>query len=254
MNEVVYFIGNDKTFMVNALTDGIKREGLECKVIPLESGAIGAHMNEDAVFLLHVDEDVVQNKIMLNYLCSACDGCNLKLFVIGYPEFINRTRTFIPQKYIWGCLEQPISAKDIVDRINNMDKPVVEKEEKKHILVIDDSGPTLHAVKGWLEPEYKVSIVDSAKSGLEYLSKILPDLVLLDYEMPGQSGPEVLEIIRNDRKTAKLPVIFLTAKDDRDSVSKVIDLKPQGYILKALPPEKIVAMIDEFFEKHNKKH
>lgn len=249
MSEKIYFIGNDKAFMVNALADGLKREGIACDVIPFESKAIGAHLLEDRAFLFHADEDALKNKVMLNYLSSACDGVDLKLYVIGYPDVINEVQAFIPRRLIYGTIYQPISAKELAEKLrfdNNEDE---EGELKKHILVVDDSGPTLRAVRGWLEPKYRVSIVDSAVSAMAFFGQSKPDLILLDYDMPICSGPQMLEMIRNEKSTAKIPVIFLTAKDDKESVQKVIALKPQGYVLKSLPPEKIVAVVDNFFAK-----
>ena len=55
-------------------------------------------------------------------------------------------------------------------------------------------------------------------------------------------------MLRAESKTASIPVIFLTSKDDRESVSKVLSLHPQGYLLKSLPPERITSYVDEFFQ------
>lgn len=85
---------------------------------------------------------------------------------------------------------------------------------------------------------------------MAFLGQNKPDLILLDYEMPICGGPQMMEMIRAEKSTAKIPVIFLTAKDDKESVQKVIALNPQGYILKSLPPEKIVSIVDNFFEKN----
>jgi DNA-binding NarL/FixJ family response regulator len=46
-----------------------------------------------------------------------------------------------------------------------------------------------------------------------------------------------------------VPVIFLTSKNDRESILKVMELKPEGYLLKTMEPEKIVAEVDNFFKK-----
>ncbi len=73
------------------------------------------------------------------------------------------------------------------------------------------------------------------------------DLILLDYEMPVTSGPQVLEMLRNDEDTKDIPVIFLTGKDDRESVMSVLSLKPEGYILKTSGKEEIVNTVRKFF-------
>jgi len=74
-------------------------------------------------------------------------------------------------------------------------------------------------------------------------------LILLDYEMPVTSGPQVLEMIRSETKVDRVPVMFLTGKGDRESVLKVLALKPEGYLLKSLNREQILTSVSEFFEK-----
>ena len=77
---------------------------------------------------------------------------------------------------------------------------------------------------------------------------ILVDLVLLDYKMPTMDGPKVLEAIRNDERLKSLPVIFLTANNDRQSVINVMPLKPDGYILKSKSPDEIKSAVVDFFK------
>ena len=82
-----------------------------------------------------------------------------------------------------------------------------------------------------------------------YIADNTPDLILLDYEMPVISGPQVLEMIRSESKVDGIPVIFLTGKGDRESVMKVLAMKPDGYLLKSMERAKLLAAIDDFFEK-----
>jgi DNA-binding NarL/FixJ family response regulator len=53
--------------------------------------------------------------------------------------------------------------------------------------------------------------------------------------------------MREHSKLNNIPVIFLTAKDDKESVMKVVSLKPAKYLLKSMPKEKLIGAIDEFF-------
>ena len=68
--------------------------------------------------------------------------------------------------------------------------------------------------------------------------------------MPQMDGPHVLNEIRNDPKIKQLPVMFLTSKNDKESVMKVLALKPEKYLLKTMPPQDWIRDIDEFFEHH----
>ena len=92
--------------------------------------------------------------------------------------------------------------------------------------------------------------VMTATSGLSAIRSITlsrPDLVLLDYEMPVCSGDQILEMIRSEKEFANIPIIFLTSRVDRESVKKVIQHKPQGYLSKSLSPELIKKEVDRFF-------
>lgn len=136
----------------------------------------------------------------------------------------------------------------IAEKLNSIVAQGELEEKKKHILVVDDSGSTLRAVKSLLGNKYHVSMVNSATNAITFLATNLPDLILLDYEMPVCSGPQMLEMIRAEVRTNSIPVMFLTGKGDKESVKKVLALKPEGYMLKSMPPEKIMETVDAFFE------
>lgn len=123
------------------------------------------------------------------------------------------------------------------------------KHNKKKILVVDDSGAMLRNVKGWLEDKYQVILANSAAMAIKYLAINQPDLILLDYEMPVCDGKQTLEMIRSEMEFSNVPVIFLTSKSDKESVMKVMSLKPEGYLLKTMEPAQIVQSVDDFFEK-----
>ena len=113
----------------------------------------------------------------------------------------------------------------------------------------DDSGAVLRNVKGWLGEKYQVALANSGAMAIKYLTLNRPDLVLLDYEMPVVDGKQVLEMMRTEAEFSTIPVIFLTSKSDKESVMNVMGLKPEGYLLKTMPPEEIVKNIDAFFQK-----
>jgi CheY-like chemotaxis protein len=118
----------------------------------------------------------------------------------------------------------------------------------KHILVVDDEPILLRSIKSWLGDEFEISLVNSGEAALQYLSSHSADLVLLDYKMPGMDGPEVLKKIRSNVSLAQLPVIFLTANNDKESVMTVMNLKPEGYILKSKSPTEIKQAVIDFFK------
>ena len=158
----------------------------------------------------------------------------------------------IPKHLIRQFFERPVNINELVEA---MDTYITKfgAQNKKKILVVDDSGAMLRNVKGWLEDTYQVILANSGAMAIKYLATNRPDLVLLDYEMPVVDGRQVLEMIRTETEFSDVPVIFLTSKDDRESVMQVMALRPEGYLLKTMEPAKIIAEVDAFFERQKLK-
>ena len=125
-------------------------------------------------------------------------------------------------------------------------------KSKKKILVVDDSEFMLQMMEQLFSSEYEVSTATSGLSAFRSITLCRPDLVLLDYEMPVCKGNQILEMIRSEKEFADIPIIFLTSRVDRESVKKVVELKPQGYLSKELSPEMIKKEVKLFFEKKEK--
>ena len=120
-----------------------------------------------------------------------------------------------------------------------------ESSGKKRILVVDDNGSTLRTMKAMLEGEYEVAIAISGAQAMTSIGKKRPDLILLDYEMPVCDGRMTLEMIRADDDMKDIPVVFLTAVNDRANIEAVIKLKPAGYFLKPAVKDKLIAEIEK---------
>ena len=193
----------------------------------------------------YVDSHRDELLILQNY----CLSVGKKIFIIGYKEEYLQVLRLIDAACVKGYFERPIKVDEMIEQLK-MDSVIAKTAKiKRHILVVDDSGASLRLIKGWLEKDYRISVASSAAMAIGFLQENKPDLILLDYEMPICSGPQFLEMIRAEEKTAKIPVIFLTSKDDSDSVAAVLALKPSGYLLKTSPPKVILDAIAKFFSK-----
>ena len=86
--------------------------------------------------------------------------------------------------------------------------------------------------------------VKSGEAAFKFLLKRKPDLILLDYLMPDQDGPQVLRQLRTVEEYADIPVIFLTGMTEKEAVIQTLtQLRPQGYIIKPSKKSEIVAKI-----------
>jgi hemerythrin-like metal-binding protein len=117
------------------------------------------------------------------------------------------------------------------------------------VLVVDDSMTVRQSVKQMLEGSYEVALAESGVAAIRTITLNRPDLILLDYEMPVVNGKQTLEMLRLEEAFARIPVIFLTGRDDPEIVRELLALKPAGYLLKYLKPAEIKGKIDSFFEK-----
>lgn len=149
--------------------------------------------------------------------------------------------------------ETPASIDKMVKEQNREQKEAPPKpadpERKKHILIVDDDSSVLKLVKRVLGDHYNVATAISGKVAMKFLENKETDLVLLDYEMPGESGAEVLQKIRSHEKFQKLPVVFLTGVTEKERIHEVLALTPQGYLLKPIDTERLNSTLEDILGK-----
>lgn len=200
------------------------------------------------VILVYADIDLLKKQQSIIFLRDKALEDDIPVFVVGDVNELAELRNLIPKQLLKKEFQRPIDVKVVVNEIDEYIQ-FFGSHVKKKVLVVDDSGAMLRNVKGWLEDRYQVILANSGAMAIKYLSTNRPDLVLLDYEMPVINGKQVLEMIRSESEFSSIPVMFLTSKNDKESIRQVLSLKPEGYILKTTKPEQIIQMIDEFFQK-----
>jgi len=103
---------------------------------------------------------------------------------------------------------------------------------REKIILVDDIKSNLDQGRSILDPFYQVYPAASAEKMFKYLEKFIPDLILLDIEMPEMNGYEALKMLKADKNYAGIPVIFLTAKSDEESEHKGFELGAADYMSK----------------------
>jgi len=107
----------------------------------------------------------------------------------------------------------------------------VEKD-KRNIFLVDDDMTNLMVGKKVLSDAYNVFTLNSGEVMLEMLENIVPDLILLDVNMPEMDGHEVIQRVKSNTKTAHVPIIFLTALRNEEMELKGLSLGAVDYITK----------------------
>ena len=125
----------------------------------------------------------------------------------------------------------------------------VVETDKRHIIVVDDNPVLLRNMRNMLQDKYRVTLATSAAQCMKAMGQDRPDLIILDYEMPVVDGRQTLEMIRSEEDYKDVPVIFLTGKSDKNSVTAVVELRPEGYLLKSIQKEELTLKLEEYFAK-----
>jgi cyclic di-GMP phosphodiesterase len=101
------------------------------------------------------------------------------------------------------------------------------------VLIVDDEYIGRETLQSVLEGEgYELEMAENGLQAIEKAKKLLPDVILLDVMMPGMTGFEVCQRIRNDPQIAEIPIIILTALDDRESLLNALKAGADDFISK----------------------
>jgi putative two-component system response regulator len=119
-----------------------------------------------------------------------------------------------------------------------------DRDDRHTLLVVDDTPENLTLLFGLLKDNYRVLIANSGERALQLTAADpLPDLVLLDVMMPGIGGLEVCRQLKADPRTARIPVIFLTAMSDMADEQAGFDAGAVDYIVKPISAPTVLARV-----------
>jgi len=123
------------------------------------------------------------------------------------------------------------------------------KEDKKQnpvpkVLIVDDNQSNLELLQAYLEDiDCETLAAFSGAEALQIVKKRTPDLILLDVMMPQMSGFEVCRRIRNDPKTADIPVIMVTALNEFGDIERGIDCGADDFLSKPVNKWELIARV-----------
>ncbi|MDR1052231.1 MAG: response regulator [Deltaproteobacteria bacterium] len=109
--------------------------------------------------------------------------------------------------------------------------------ENSVIFIVDDNLSNLDATKASLPKSYEVFSLQSAEKLFKILARKTPDLILLDVEMPVMNGFETIKILKSEKKTSSIPVIFLSSLTDTESLRQGLELGAADFLTKPVLPK-----------------
>lgn len=125
----------------------------------------------------------------------------------------------------------------------------------KRLLVVDDEPNLLRAVAACLKAEhYEVSTARSGHEALVQLAESVPDLIISDIRMPGMDGYKLARQLRGSPRTALVPIVFLTAKDETADRIEGFRAGVDAYLTKPFEPEELIAVVNAILSRVERTH
>jgi len=179
-----------------------------------------------AIELLKSDENYKDIKVV--FLTSDNDKNSLiKGMTLGAADYLIKP---VSDTDLFNCLELHLDP-----HLNATIKPIV--------LAIDDNPSILKTINHVLNPDYTVRTLANPEKLTELLKIIIPDIFLLDCNMPVYNGFDLVPLIRSIPEHAETPVIFLTSEGTIDNISVAISLGAADFIVKPIDAELLNAKI-----------
>ncbi|MCL2077366.1 MAG: response regulator [Oscillospiraceae bacterium] len=119
------------------------------------------------------------------------------------------------------------------------------KARKPKVLAVDDVSVVLNAINVALGKDYEVYTLNKAEHVGMFLIRTTPDLFILDIEMPGMSGYELVKVIRDSDKHKNTPIIFLTGNATVMNLQAAMELGVADFIAKPVDPEELLKRVKE---------
>ncbi|MCL2845265.1 MAG: response regulator [Chitinivibrionia bacterium] len=207
----------------------------------------------EAIKILKADADYADIPVI--FLTSQNDKASEnKGLSLGAAAYVSKP--FTPSlllKTIKDQLEAPRPSKD--DFVFDFGEAEAQEEIfhikrlQKKILCVDDMVFTLMSVKKILGERYDVFTAQSVSKMFQILENVRPDVVLLDINMPGMNGYDIFEKLKADANYSKIPIVFITALTDRESVMKGVAMGAAGYISKPIDYSLLIERIEQVMSK-----
>ena len=200
------------------------------------------------VFIMYLPGDIMDDRgklIALEEVCKTISKLEQKMMIIGETKYHTELAGALPaiNEYLW--LDRPVENTALAVAVENVITGKAKVGGKKRILIVDDDPSYAGMVREWIKDSYKVDIVTAGLQAISFLMKNKVDLVLLDYEMPGVNGSGVLKMPRQAEATKDIMVVFLTGVGTKEEVAKVMEMRPDGYVLKSTARDNLIAYINK---------
>jgi CheY-like chemotaxis protein len=238
--------------VVKGIENKLKELGYHVDIISEDFELIRKFAPSTSLFLVYLPGDIrgdYRKTKNLSDICGMVAESGKEMIVIGDYQQRDDLHEAVSQLRESEWIDRPVDLEKLGNLVEKMTAVKKEKSAggKKRILIVDDDPSYAKMVREWIKEVYRVDIVTAGMQAISFLLKVKEgeqvDLILLDYEMPVVDGPQVLQMLRQDPATKNIPVIFLTGNGTKEAVARVMELKPDGYILKSTTRENLMGYL-----------
>ncbi|MBE5902129.1 MAG: response regulator [Lachnospiraceae bacterium] len=248
MEEKILLVSEKESFLIKALAKKLQEAGWETCHAETKIDDINKKVSEAYLAIYYLDRNEGSKADICHFLNDKLDEADKKLVLIGEKEDVEACQKNFSKEVLMDTFLRPLDNDQFLEYLKQKVEVLSQAaEQKKTILIVDDDTTYMGLIREWLRDTYQVNMANSGLQALKWLGANKADLILLDYEMPVTSGPQVLSMLRSESETRDIPVMFLTGKGDKESVMQVLSLKPEGYLLKSIEKEKLKKELAKFF-------
>ncbi len=248
-NKKILLVRNEETFLVNAIKNLLINNHYDVVDSTYSLADLSEKKAGVSCVLLYTDQDLGEHRDAMVYFKDMCIEENMVMMVIGDKDAFELVHKYIPKEDLAYEITRPLDMSELLEKVGIVTDDEFEQQRRKCILIVDDDPTFIQMIREWLKTSYRVGMANSGTQAVAWLATNKADLILLDYDMPVLDGPKVMEMLRSESFSSTTPVMFLTGKNDRDSVTNVISLKPADYLLKSITRDKLLSTLDNFFKQ-----
>ena len=208
------------------------------------------------LMIFYLSPDCTDDSAMIREMKNMCITLadkQQKMILIGETKYRGDLMLHIPEFRSYPWLDRPLDMNVFEETVSEEFSKAEQQSSPGRILIVDDDPAYAKIVREWIKDKYKVYIVTAGMQAISFLLKQPAnekiDMILLDYEMPVVDGPQVLQMLRQESATASIPVIFLTGNGTKEAVTRVMELKPDGYLLKSTQKEELLKFLKNRLKK-----
>lgn len=251
-SKCVMMLGDKESFFIKVLIKKMKQSGIEAMYVHADTQSIEAALDKCGIASYYMENGEIIKDEVLDCLNDRLAKSGKQLILIGEPSETGAVLEKISKELVYKTFERPLNNDSFIGAVNTYFSSDSFVKARKRILIIDDDIGYMSLVRQWLRDNYKVFMASTAEQAFKLIELNGADLILLDYEMPYISGPQLFEMLSKKENSSDIPVIFLTGRDDGECMETLASLDHKGFFLKTIKGDELNSSLAQFFMENNK--